>query len=98
LPVYLATYRFENEPYQLILNGQTGAVAGQKPVAWWKVWLVIAALLSPGMILGFVGVTLTLLADAGAGAIALGVIAFVIGLILSMLLYQKITRLEGKRG
>jgi predicted RNA-binding Zn-ribbon protein involved in translation (DUF1610 family) len=97
LPVYLATYKFENEPYQLILNGQTGAVAGQKPVAWWKVWLVIAALLAPGMILGFVGVTMTLIGNMGAGAIALGVIAFVIGLIFSVLLYQRISKLEGKR-
>ncbi len=98
LPVYLATFKYENEPYQVILNGQTGAVAGQKPVAWWKIWLVIAALLAPGMILSFVGVTLTLIGDTGAGAIALGVIFFVIGLILSVLLYQRISKLEGKRG
>ena len=96
LPVYLATYKFENDPYQLILNGQTGAIAGQKPVTWWKVWLAIAAFLAPGMILGFVGVTMTLIGPMGAGAIALGVVCFIIGLILSVLLFQKMSRVEGQ--
>ncbi len=27
--VYLRHFKYENEPYQVILNGQTGAVAGQ---------------------------------------------------------------------
>ena len=44
LPVYVAAYKFEDRVFQVMVNGQTGAVAGQKPVAWWKIWLAVAAL------------------------------------------------------
>lgn len=69
LPVYLASYPFSGRTFQVMVNGQTGKVAGQKPVAWLRVWLVIAALLTPGACLGLLGL-LTLLAG-GAGAIFL---------------------------
>ena len=48
LPVYIAAYRFDGRVFQVMVNGQTGMVAGQKPVAWWKIWLVIAAPACPG--------------------------------------------------
>lgn len=88
LPVYLHTYKFEQKNYQVMINGQTGLIAGQKPVAWNKIWLAIAGMFSPGIIAGLIG--LFLLAF-GIGAIAL-VIAFVlivIAGILSIALYQK---------
>jgi len=69
LPVYLASYPFSGRTFQVMVNGQTGRVAGQKPVAWLRVWLVIAALLTPGACMGMLGL-LTLLAG-GAGAIFL---------------------------
>jgi DNA-directed RNA polymerase subunit RPC12/RpoP len=69
LPVYLAVYQFENKVYQIMANGQTGVIAGQKPVAWWKIWLAIAALLLPGLGLGLVGL---LLLVGGVGIIPLG--------------------------
>jgi hypothetical protein len=47
LPVYLTAYRFENKAYQVMANGQTAVVAGQKPVAWWKVWLAISRPAAP---------------------------------------------------
>lgn len=70
LPVYLTAYRFENKVYQVMANGQTAVVAGQKPVAWWKVWLAIAALLLPGLLTGLIGLV-TLLAG-GLGIFVLG--------------------------
>jgi DNA-directed RNA polymerase subunit RPC12/RpoP len=76
LPVYLTAYRFENKVYQVMANGQTAVVAGQKPVAWWKVWLAIAALLLPGLVLGLVGLV-ALLAD-GMGAIILLIAALLL--------------------
>jgi DNA-directed RNA polymerase subunit RPC12/RpoP len=50
LPVYINSYRYENEPYQLLINGQTGEIAGQRPVDWRKVGLVAAGLILPGIL------------------------------------------------
>ena len=50
LPVYLNSYRYENAPYQLLINGQSGEIAGQRPVDWRKVGLVAAALILPGIL------------------------------------------------
>jgi hypothetical protein len=72
-----------------MVNGQTGAVAGQKPVAWWKIWLAIAALLLPGMTLGLIGLPLLLFAGIGMVPIILGLILLIPGGIFSFLLYQK---------
>jgi predicted RNA-binding Zn-ribbon protein involved in translation (DUF1610 family) len=52
LPVYLATYRYGEASYQVLINGQSGAIAGQRPVDWHKIWLAVAALMAPGIILG----------------------------------------------
>lgn len=88
LPVYVSAYIFDNKPYQVMVNGQTAVVAGQKPVAWWKIWLAIALLLAPGLFLGLVGLVLTV---AGVGVLLLGLafILLVIGAILSVVIYRK---------
>ncbi|MGD0005643.1 MAG: hypothetical protein ABSE06_15605 [Anaerolineaceae bacterium] len=88
LPVYVAAYLFEDKTYQVMVNGQTGTVAGQKPVAWWKVWLAIGLLLAPGLLLGLVGLILT---AAGVGVVLLGVafILLIIGMILSIIIYRQ---------
>jgi hypothetical protein len=96
LPVYLAAYRSGEETYQVMVNGQTGEVTGQKPVAWWKVWLAVAALLTPGLFLGLIGLPLMLLSGAGVVLISLGIILFLFGGILSFLLYRKAREMEAK--
>ncbi|MFN2303805.1 MAG: hypothetical protein ACK2TV_08750 [Anaerolineales bacterium] len=96
LPVYLASYKYEDQIYQLMINGQTGSVAGQKPVAWWKIWLAIGAMLVPGVILGLIGLPLMLIGGAGVIPIALGIILFIVGIILSILLYNKARNSEAK--
>jgi DNA-directed RNA polymerase subunit RPC12/RpoP len=89
LPVYVAAYRFENKVYQVMLNGQTGAIAGQKPVAWWKIWLAVAAMLFPGLCLGLVGLPLLLAGGIGIVPLILGVVALIAGLAGAFILYQK---------
>ena len=69
LPVYIAAYRFEDKVFQVLANGQTGFVAGQKPVDWTRVWLALAAILLPGLGLGLVG--LPLLLAGGLGVVPL---------------------------
>lgn len=88
LPVYLASYQFENKLYQMVVNGQTGAIAGQKPVAWWKIWLAILGLLSPGLVLGMIGLPLALVAGIGAIPLLLGFGLFVLGGIGAIMLYR----------
>lgn len=52
LPVWLAAYRWRNQPYRVTINGQTGAVAGERPYAAWKIAVaVVLALLALGGVL-----------------------------------------------
>jgi DNA-directed RNA polymerase subunit RPC12/RpoP len=41
LPIWLASYRFTNKIFRFVINGQTGKVYGQKPIAWWKIILLV---------------------------------------------------------
>ncbi len=88
LPVYLAAYRYDHKVYQVMINGQTGAIAGSKPVAWWKVWLAIAISLAPGALLTLIGLPLTLVGGAGIVLITIGIILFTIGIIIGFIIYQ----------
>ena len=89
LPIYLASYKYEDKIFQVMVNGQTGVVAGQKPVEWWKVWAAIAALLAPGGLLGLIGLPLLLAGGIGIVPLALGVVLFIIGIVISVIIYQK---------
>jgi len=50
VPLYIATYQDGCKTYQELVNGQTAAVAGQRPVDWRKVALVLTMLVLPGLI------------------------------------------------
>jgi hypothetical protein len=43
LPVYLLSYRYQDKLYRFMVNGQTGAVAGAKPLSWKRIVAVAAA-------------------------------------------------------
>ncbi len=94
LPVYVAAYRFGDKAYQAMINGQTGEVAGQKPVAWWKVWLAIGLLMAPGLLAGLIGTPLLLFGGVGLIPIVLGVVLLVIGGILSVSVYRRAAESE----
>ena len=89
LPVYLTAYGFENKVYQVMANGQTAVVAGQKPVAWWKVWLAIAALLLPGLGVGLVGLVMLLAGGLGLIILGLAVLLLLGGGALAVWIYQQ---------
>lgn len=42
LPLWLAVYRYNGKPYRVVVNGQTGMVAGERP---WSVWKIAFAIL-----------------------------------------------------
>lgn len=90
LPVYVAAYRYEDQRYQVLVNGQSGTVAGQRPVAWLKVWLAVAGLLAPGLLVGVVA--LLLLATGAESGVFVGVVAFillVVGVVIGIRLLQQ---------
>jgi hypothetical protein len=89
LPVYAVAYGFDGKTYQVLVNGQSGVVAGQKPVEWWKVWLAIAGLLTPGVLLGLVGLVLLLVGGIGIFPLGLGGILFVVGLVISIYIFKQ---------
>ncbi|MCB0175787.1 MAG: hypothetical protein KDI02_05365 [Anaerolineae bacterium] len=94
LPMYLTNYQFDNKRFQVMINGQTGVVAGQRPVDWTVVWLAVAALLAPGLTVGVIGFLTLLLGGLGFPIAILGFILLVIGLIISINLVTKAMRMD----
>ena len=46
MPVWIGSYRFGGKPYQIVVNGQTGEVEGDRPWSKWKIaFAVLLALL-----------------------------------------------------
>ena len=41
LPVYLLSYCYRNKVYRFLMNGQTGKLAGDKPVSGWRIGLAV---------------------------------------------------------
>jgi len=80
LPVYISAYMFRNKVYQVMVNGQTGNVAGQRPVIWWQVWALIALMLLPGGFLGLIGLPLLFLGGVGIVPLILGFILLIFGI------------------
>ncbi|MEM9097571.1 MAG: primosomal protein N' (replication factor Y) - superfamily II helicase [Pseudomonadota bacterium] len=41
LPVWLAAYRWKNQPYRVVINGRTGQVSGERPYSAWKIAIAV---------------------------------------------------------
>ena len=41
VPVWLLTYVYGNKPWQVVVNGYTGRIAGEYPKSWWKIALLV---------------------------------------------------------
>lgn len=89
LPVYVASYRYQEKTYQVMVNGQSGAVSGQCPVDWNKVWLVVAALVAPGLLLCLIGMLTALLGGIGVAIGGFGFFVLLIGIVISILIFRK---------
>lgn len=94
LPIYLSAYVYEGKTYQLMVNGQTGMVAGQKPVAWWKIWTLVGSLAVPGLVFDGIGLGYLLFTgNSPEGYLLaimwLGGILVVLSVFLLILLYKK---------
>jgi predicted RNA-binding Zn-ribbon protein involved in translation (DUF1610 family) len=45
LPLWIAAYTYNNKVYRFLVNGQTGKISGKKPVAAWKVVVLILVII-----------------------------------------------------
>jgi DNA-directed RNA polymerase subunit RPC12/RpoP len=88
VPAYVAAYTYADATYQVMINGQTGAIAGQRPVDWTKVGLAIGGLLAPGLLLTIVGM-ITALLGVGVPIAIVGFVLLIIGGIIAFILFQK---------
>lgn len=56
VPVYAGAYRFNNKVYQIVINGKTGEVQGERPYSWLKIGcLVIAIILILIIVISIIG-------------------------------------------
>jgi hypothetical protein len=44
LPIWISVYRYQGQPFQFLVNGQTGEVTGRAPWSWLKIILACLAL------------------------------------------------------
>jgi len=89
LPVNITAYSFEKRTYQVVINGQSGDISGQRPVDWKKVWLAVAGLLAPGLLVGLIGVATMIVGGVGVAIGGLGLAFLVAGAIIAaMIVYQ----------
>jgi DNA-directed RNA polymerase subunit RPC12/RpoP len=45
LPVYAGAYRLNQKVYQIVINGRTGEVQGDRPYSFWKIAFLVATIL-----------------------------------------------------
>jgi DNA-directed RNA polymerase subunit RPC12/RpoP len=45
LPVYAGAYRYNNRVFQIVVNGRTGEVQGERPYSWLKIGCLVVVLL-----------------------------------------------------
>lgn len=53
LPVWIAAYLYRDRSWRFIVNGQTGKAAGDAPISWWKVALLVLVVLLVGLAIYF---------------------------------------------
>jgi DNA-directed RNA polymerase subunit RPC12/RpoP len=94
LPVYISVYHYQNQSFQILINGQNGQISGQRPADWQKVWLVIILCLLPGAFLGLIGLVTLLFGGVGAFIGGFGFFLLVIGLIIAFTIFQKAQSLD----
>ena len=45
LPVYAGAYRYNNKVFQVVVNGRTGEVQGERPYSWLKIGCLTIAII-----------------------------------------------------
>jgi hypothetical protein len=55
LPVYAGAYRYNGKLFQIVVNGRTGEIQGDRPYSFWKIALLVGSILFVLMILVALG-------------------------------------------
>lgn len=45
LPIWVAVYRFQEKPYQIVVNGHSGRVSGYRPYSFWKIGCLVGSII-----------------------------------------------------
>ena len=45
LPVYAGAYRYNGKLFQIVVNGRTGEIQGDRPYSVWKIALLVVSVL-----------------------------------------------------
>jgi len=94
LPVYIGNYSYQDKIFQVMVNGQTGTLAGQRPVDWTKVGLVAAAIAAPGLLICLLGLLTLIFGGIGMAIGGFGVILLIIGLVIDGVIVAKALSLD----
>lgn len=95
LPFYLAAYQHKDRTYQVVINGQTGAIAGQRPADWRRVGAVVALLLAAGPLLYLFSVLgLSQITDQASTVACLAVLVTVIGIAAALTILATAAKLD----
>lgn len=94
LPVYIAGYSYMNQYYTIMLNGQSGRLAGLKPVDWKKVRKTCLLVGLLPLILVLIGLLLYFVNQDSTMLLLGGFVSF-IGLIVAISLYNQARKAEG---
>ena len=54
LPIWLVAYTYGSRNFQVLVNGYTGAIAGQRPYSWIKITLAVLAALAISAVIGII--------------------------------------------
>ncbi|MHC2067170.1 zinc ribbon domain-containing protein [Bremerella sp. T1] len=58
LPIYVLTYRYKDQVFRFLVNGQTGLINGDKPVSWKRIWAAVGG--GVGLLILFILIVLLL--------------------------------------
>lgn len=53
LPSWISSYTYKNKVYQFLVNGQTGAIGGDKPLSFWKIFFTVLAVVAVGVLIWY---------------------------------------------
>lgn len=53
IPVWLAAYKYRGRSYRFVVNGQTGAVSGERPYSAWKIAFAVCLGMIVAAVLGY---------------------------------------------
>ncbi len=94
MPVYLAAYSYNQNKYQVMVNGQNGTITGQRPVDWARIWLVVASLCLPGVILCLLGLVTLPLGGIGSLIGVAGFVLFIIGVVIALFILRQAAAMD----